>query len=163
MYDDIINLPHHVSATRPQMSMLDRAAQFSPFAALNGYDAAIKETGRLTDEKIEMDEEALNILNMKFQILVDSLDEEPEVTFTYFKPDERKAGGAYIEVTGTVKKVDDFERLIVMQNGMKMGKITAALPDMDGDMRALAQQTISKLERMTDADYDDQKFQFTNE
>ena len=102
------------------MSMMDRAAQFSPFAALTGYDAAIKETGRLTDEKIEMDEEALNILNMKFQILVDSLDDEPEVTFTYFKPDERKAGGAYIEVTGTVKKVDDFERLIVMQNGMKM-------------------------------------------
>ena len=120
MFDDIINLPHHVSATRPQMSMIDRAAQFSPFAALTGYDAAIKETRRLTDEKIEMDEEALNILNMKFQILARSLDDEPEVTFTYFKPDERKAGGAYIEVTGTVKKVDDFERLIVMQNGMKI-------------------------------------------
>ena len=119
-YDEIINLPHHVSKTRPQMPMSDRAAQFAPFAALTGYDAAIKETGRLTDEKIEMDEEALNILNMKFQILVDSLDDEPEVTFTYFKPDERKAGGAYIEVTGTVKKVDDFERLIVMHNGTKM-------------------------------------------
>ena len=119
-YNEIINLPHHVSKTRPQMPMSDRAAQFAPFAALTGYDAAIKETGRLTDEKIEMDEEALNILNMKFQILVDSLDNEPEVTFTYFKPDERKAGGAYIEVTGTVKKVDDFERLIVMQNGTKM-------------------------------------------
>ena len=119
-YNEIINLPHHVSKTRPQMPMSDRAAQFAPFAALTGYDAAIKETGRLTDEKIEMDEEALNILNMKFQILVDSLDDEPEVTFTYFKPDERKAGGAYIEVTGTVKKVDDFERLIVMQNGMKI-------------------------------------------
>ena len=119
-YNEIINLPHHVSKTRPQMPMSDRAAQFAPFAALTGYDAAIKETGRLTDEKIEMDEEALNILNMKFQILVDCLDDEPEVTFTYFKPDERKAGGAYIEVTGTVKKVDDFERLIVMQNGTKM-------------------------------------------
>ena len=119
-YNEIINLPHHVSKTRPQMPMSDRAAQFAPFAALTGYDAAIKETGRLTDEKIEMDEEALNILNMKFQILVDSLDDEPEVTFTYFKPDERKAGGAYIEVTGTVKKVDDFERLIVMQNGTKL-------------------------------------------
>ena len=119
-YNEIINLPHHVSKTRPQMPMSDRAAQFAPFAALTGYDAAIKETGRLTDEKIEMDEEALNILNMKFQILVDRLDDEPEVTFTYFKPDERKAGGAYIEVTGTVKKVDDFERLIVMQNGTKM-------------------------------------------
>ena len=119
-YDEILSLPHHVSKTRPQMPMSDRAAQFAPFAALTGYDSAIKETGRLTDEKIEMDEEALNILNMKFQILVDSLDDEPEVTFTYFKPDERKAGGAYIEVTGTVKKVDDFERLIVMQNGTKM-------------------------------------------
>lgn len=120
IYDEIMSLPRHVSKTRPQMSMSDRAAQFSPFAALTGYDAAIKETGRLTDEKIELGEEALNILNMKFQILVDSLDDEPEVTLTYFKPDERKAGGAYIEVTGTVKKVDDFERLIVMQNGMKM-------------------------------------------
>ena len=119
-YNEIINLPHHVSKTRPQMPMSDRAAQFAPFAALTGYDAAIKETGRLTDEKIEMDEEALNILNMKFQILVDSLDDEPEVTFTYFKPDERKAGGAYIEVTSTEKKVDDFERLIIMQNGTKM-------------------------------------------
>ena len=119
-YNEIINLPHHVSKTRPQMPMSDRAAQFAPFAALTGYDSAIKETGRLTDEKIEMDEEALNILNMKFQILVDSLDDEPEVTFTYFKPDERKAGGDYLEVTGTVKKVDDFERLIVMQNGIKM-------------------------------------------
>jgi hypothetical protein len=117
MYDDIINLPHHVSKTRPQMSMIDRAAQFSPFAALTGYDAAIKETGRLTDERIEMGDDAQNVLNMKFQILVDHLDDEPEVTFTYFKPDERKFGGAYVEVTGTVKKVDDFERLIVMQNG----------------------------------------------
>lgn len=119
-YDDIIDLPHHVSATRPQMSMKNRAAQFSPFAALTGYDAAIKETGRLTDEKIEMDEEALNILNMKFQILMNCLDDEPEVTFTYFEPDEHKDGGAYIEVTDKVKKVDEFERLIVMQNGTKM-------------------------------------------
>ena len=119
-YDDIINLPHHVSATRLQMPMIDRAAQFSPFAALTGYDAAIKETGRLTDAKIELGEEALNILNMKFQLLVDSLADEPEITFTYFKPDERKAGGAYIDVTGKVKKVDDFERLIVMQNGTKI-------------------------------------------
>ena len=119
-YEDIINLPHHVSSTRAQMSMMDRAAQFSPFAALTGYDAAIKETGRLTDEKIEMDEEALNILNMKFQILARSLDDEPEVTFTYFKPDERKAGGAYLTASGVVKKIDDFERMIVMRNGTKI-------------------------------------------
>ena len=119
-YDEIIDLPHHVSATRPQMSMMDRAAQFSPFAALTGYDAAIKETGRLTDQKVEMDAEALNILNMKFQILIDRLAEEPEVTFIYFKPDERKDGGAYIDVTGIVRKVDNFERLIVMQSGTKI-------------------------------------------
>lgn len=119
-YDDIINLPHHVSATRPQMSMIDRAAQFSPFAALVGYDAAIKETGRLTDVKIELDDEGLNDLNMKFQLLVEHLDDEPEVKITYFKADERKAGGAYLETIGIVKKLDDFERLITMQNGKKI-------------------------------------------
>ena len=114
VYSDIINLPHHVSSTRPQMSMIDRAAQFSPFAALTGYDAAIKETGRLTDDKIEMDEEALNILSMKFQILVDSLDDEPEVTFTYFKPDERKAGGAY---TFDTRQVDvETEKIAYIAN-----------------------------------------------
>ncbi len=120
MYEDIINLPHHVSTKRPQMSMLDRAAQFSPFAALTGYDAAIKETGRLTDEKIEMDEASLNMLNMKFQLLVEALGDEHEVSFTYFKPDERKAGGAYVTATGIVKKVDDYERLITMKDGTKI-------------------------------------------
>lgn len=116
-YDDIINLPHHVSSTRPQMSMIDRAAQFSPFAALTGYDAAIKETGRLTDERIEMDEESFKVLNIKFQILHDHMDEEPEVTFVYFKPDERKAGGAYLRQTGVVKKIQEFERQILLVSG----------------------------------------------
>jgi len=119
-YDDIINLPHHVSTKRPQMSMLDRAAQFSPFAALTGYDAAIKETGRLTDEKIEMDEESLNMLNMKFQLLVEALDDEHEVSFTYFKPDETKAGGAYVTATGIVKKIDYYGRFITMKDGTKI-------------------------------------------
>lgn len=119
-YREIINLPHHVSKTRPQMPMSDRAVQFAPFAALTGYDSAIKETGRLTDEKIDLDEEALTDLNMRYQLLVDALDEEPEVEITYFKPDERKSGGEYVTVTGTVKKVDDFERLITMQNGTKI-------------------------------------------
>jgi len=119
-YEDIINLPHHVSETRPRMPIIDRAAQFSPFAALTGYDSAIKETGRLTDARIELGEEALSILNMKFQVLLDNLDDSPEVIFTYFKPDERKAGGSYIDVSGTVKKVDDFERLIMMQDGTKI-------------------------------------------
>ena len=117
-YNAIMNLQHHVSKTRPQMPMSDRAAQFAPFAALTGYDSAIKETGRLTDERIELDEEALTTLNMRYQLLMDVLDEEPEVEITYFKPDGRKAGGKYVLVIGTVKKVDDFERLIAMQDGI---------------------------------------------
>lgn len=119
-YDDIINLPHHVSTKRPQMSMIDRAAQFSPFAALTGYDAAIKETGRLTDERIDMDESSLERLNRKFQLLVERMDEQPEVTFTYFKPDDRKQGGAYVTVTGSVKKVDFYERVLFLRNGVNI-------------------------------------------
>ena len=119
-YDEIMGLPHHVSKTRPQMPMSDRAAQFAPFAALTGYDSAIKETGRLTNERIELDEDALTALNVKYQFLMDALDEEPEIKITYFKPDERKAGGEYVSAIGTVKKVDDFERLITMQDGTRI-------------------------------------------
>ena len=119
-YDEIIGLPHHVSKTRPQMPMSDRAAQFAPFSALTGYDSAIKETERLTDKKIELDEEALAILNMRCRLLVDTLDEKPEVEITYFKPDERKAGGAYLTITGVVKMINDFERLITMKDGTKI-------------------------------------------
>ena len=119
-YDEIINLPHHVSKTRPQMPMSDRAAQFAPFAALTGYDSAIKETGRLTNERIELDEEALTTLDRKYQLLMDALNEEPEIEITYFKPDERKSGGEYVTVIGAVKKVDDFERQITMQDGVKI-------------------------------------------
>ena len=119
-YNEIMGLPHHVSKTRSQMPMSDRAAQFAPFAALTGYDFAIKETGRLTDERIELDEGALTALNMRYQLLMDALDEEPEVEITYFKPDERKAGGEYVTATGAVIKVDDFERLITMQDGTKI-------------------------------------------
>ena len=119
-YDEIIGLPHHVSGTRPQMPMSDRAAQFAPFSALTGYDSAIKETERLTDKKIELDEEALAILNMRYRLLVDTLDEKPEVEITYFKPDERKAGGEYLTITGVVKMINDFERLITMKDGTKI-------------------------------------------
>ena len=119
-YDEIMGLPHHISKTRPQMPMSDRAAQFAPFAALTGYDAAIKETRRLTDERIELDVEALSALDMKYQLLMEALDEAPEVTITYFQPDERKAGGKYLTATGAVKKVDDFERRITMQDGTKI-------------------------------------------
>ena len=91
-YDDIINLPHHVSKTRPQMSMLDRAAQFSPFAALTGYDAAIKETGRLTDEKVNLSEEEKEALDRKQQILLEKLADHPAITVIFFVPDEKKIG-----------------------------------------------------------------------
>ena len=119
-YEDIIKLQHHVSKTRPQMPMSDRAAQFAPFAALTGYDDAVKETGRLTDYKIEPEEGTLNELNAKIQLLRENLEDTPEITFTYFKPDERKAGGAYLTVTGRIKKLDDYERLIVLQDGTKL-------------------------------------------
>ena len=116
-YEDIIHLPHHVSSKRPQMSMLDRAAQFSPFAALTGYDDAIQETGRLTEQKIELDEETLEKLDERFQILQEHLGEQPEVQFTYFKPDERKDGGTYLTVSGVVRKIKLYEREILLQDG----------------------------------------------
>ena len=119
-YNEIMGLPHHVSKMRPQMPMSDRAAQFAPFAALTGYDDAVKETGRLTDDKIELEESSLNELNAKIQLLRENLADAPEITFTYFKPDERKAGGAYLTTTGTVKKLDDYERQIVLQSGTKL-------------------------------------------
>ena len=119
-YDDIIDLPHHVSATRLRMSMIDRAAQFSPFAALTGYDAAIKETGRLTDQRIELTEDSRAVLDRKQQLLVDNLADHPEVSVTYFVPDKRKTGGAYVTVTGRVKKVDDYQRLLLLTDGTKI-------------------------------------------
>ena len=131
-YNDIIDLPHHVSATRPRMSMIDRAAQFSPFAALTGYDAAIKETGRLTDARIELSEESRAALDRKQKLLLDNLSGCPEVSVTYFVPDERKSGGAYVTVTGQVKKVDEFERLLILTEGTKIP--LDEIQDLSGDL-----------------------------
>ena len=116
-YDDIINLPHHVSTRHPQMSMYDRAAQFSPFAALTGHDAAIKETERLTEDWVELDEDSKELLDEKLQMIREHLDEKPEVTFTYFEPDERKQGGAYRTITGKVIKIDEYEHRILLEDG----------------------------------------------
>ena len=118
-YNDIIDLPHHVSATRPQMSMMDRAAQFSPFAALTGYDAAIKETARLTEQKIELDDYEKEEINDKIQLIAEHLCEDFEVVITYFQPDGKKAGGAYVDALGVVKKIDEYERMIVFREGRK--------------------------------------------
>ncbi len=124
-YAVIAGLPHHVSQVHPQMSMEDRAAQFSPFAALTGYGDVILETQRLTDEKVELDEEALALLDEKYQMLMRRMDEQPVVQITYFQPDERKEGGAYVTVTGVVRRVDDVMRKITMQDGneIEMGEI----------------------------------------
>lgn len=119
-YSDILDHPHYVSKTRPQMSELERAAQFSPFAALTGYDAAISETGRLTDEKIELGEETKAVLDMKQQYLLDTISDQPEITVTYFIPDTKKSGGAYVSVTGNLKRIYEYERLMLLTTGEKI-------------------------------------------
>lgn len=119
-YADILYLSHHISKTRPQMPMGDRAAQFSPFAALTGYDDAIQETGRLTERRIHLDEDVLETLNLKFQILVAHIQEHPLITFTYFKPDTKKSGGAYITIDGIVKKIFEEENQILLMDGIKI-------------------------------------------
>ncbi len=116
-YDDIINLPHHVSETRPHMAVSERAAQFSPFAALTGHGFAIKETARLTDERVELDEYIKNDLSHRMQIVSERIKEKPEISITYFKPDEKKNGGAYVTAISTVKKIDKYERVVVMTDG----------------------------------------------
>ena len=122
-YDDIINLPHHVSARHPQMSLIDRAAQFSPFAALTGHDAAIRETQRLTDEWVEPDEDRKELLDEKLQMIRESLSggkggkNLPEIMFTYFRPDEKKSGGAYVTVQGKVRKIDEYGHQVILEDG----------------------------------------------
>ena len=117
-YSDIINLPHHVSHNHAQMPMMARAAQFAPFAALTGYDAVIHETARLTDRQVELEEYDNERLNRKFAELMTILDHHPEITVSYFKPDKRKAGGAYAAVSGHVKKIDTYEQYIEMEDGI---------------------------------------------
>jgi len=119
-YDDIINLPHHQSPDRPHMSMHDRAAQFAPFAALTGHAAAIAETVRLTDKKIELDEYAIAALDNRLKQIRKELSSHPVVSLTYFCPDDKKSGGAYLTKTGVVKNIDDFEKTIVFADGTRI-------------------------------------------
>ncbi len=114
-YDDIINLPRHVSKSHPHMSILDRAAQFSQFAALTGYESAIKETARLTNKRMELDEAAKNVLDEKLRIIHEQLSSQRSIEITYFQPDEKKTGGAYVSATGIVKKIDGYSRTFFMQ------------------------------------------------
>ena len=116
-YDDIIHLPHPDSERHPRMPMANRAAQFSPFAALTGYEDAVRETARLTDSKAELTEEEQSILNTRLQMLAEKIGEHPEVTLTYFRPDQRKSGGAYVTITGRVKKLDHHLGMLVLEAG----------------------------------------------
>ena len=119
-YDDIIGLPHHVSSTRPHMPMLDRAAQFQPFRALTGYEDAVQETARYTDEKVELTEDEKALLDMELQRLSDDIASRPQVTLTCFRPDKKKSGGAYVTTTGRLKKIDDIEGALILASGERI-------------------------------------------
>lgn len=119
-YNDIINQPHHVSSRHPQMSISDRAAQFSPFAALTGYGDVIRETARLTDRKPELSDEEKSLLDHKLHMACDCPGERPEITITYFVPDEKKSGGAYHTATGRIKKIDEYKHKIAMNDGTQI-------------------------------------------
>lgn len=119
-YEDIINFHRHISNKRQQMPIEDRAAQFAPFAALTGYEENIKEASRLTDKKIELDEESKLILNNKLQIILNCINQEPIITFTYFVYDERKDGGKYVEITKAVKKINIIEGYIILEDRTKI-------------------------------------------
>ena len=128
-YDDIINLSHHVSSRHPQMPMMNRAAQFSPFAALTGYDDAVRETARLTDEKIELDEYEKEELDRKIQWIGSHLDEHIPVSITYFQPDDKKAGGAYEEIVDTIRKINVYKHEILLTKGTKIPIMNILLMD----------------------------------
>ena len=117
-YADIIHLPHHVSQNHPQMSMADRAAQFSPFAALTGHDAAIAEAARLTDERPILDESVKQEISDLLQLA--STDSNLVLNIVYFVPDARKTGGSYMEITGRIKKLLPHEGLIIMENDTRV-------------------------------------------
>ncbi len=119
-YDDIIGLPHHVSSTRPHMPMLDRAAQFQPFRALTGYEDAVQETARYTDEKVELTEDEKALLDVELQRLSDDIASRPQVTLTCFRPDKKKSGGAYVTTTGRLKKIDDIEGALILASGERI-------------------------------------------
>ena len=119
-YDDIIDMPHHVSNNRPHMSMSDRAAQFAPFAALTGFGAAITEAGRQTDERIPLGETDLEALNEKVRDVMRRAFQHPLITVTYFVPDSKKAGGTYKVYTGNVRTVSEFDRVIIFEDGTKI-------------------------------------------
>ncbi len=135
-YDDIINLPHPTSQNHPRMPLADRAAQFAPFAALTGHEAAIKETARLTDDKEILSDEVIAVLNDKLNIIAENLGTEQTVQITYFVPDDKKAGGAYVTHSGIVRRIDSYEHILIMTDGtvIPIGQISEIEGELFGDM-----------------------------
>ena len=119
-YEDIVNMPHHVSKKYPQPTMADRAARFAPFAAITGYEEMVLEEARITDDRIELDENSKAALNEKLNMILEFIDEQPEVSITYFEPDKKKSGGAYVNITGIVKRIDEYEHFVIMTDGKKI-------------------------------------------
>ncbi|MCD8046973.1 MAG: hypothetical protein LUE90_10215 [Clostridiales bacterium] len=141
-YNDIIDLPHPTSRNHPRMSPEKRAAQFAPFAALTDHGAAIRETARLTEERQELGEDAAACLDRKLRLIVENIETRPVVTFTYFVPDEKKSGGAYVTHSGTVKRVDHNARAVILtdETVIPIGQIS----DMEGELfRALGEWDFS--------------------
>ena len=116
-YTDILNLPHPTSKKHPRMTRTARAAQFAPFAALTGYNEAIKETSRLTDEQLDLDDTEKDQLNEKLQLLRQNLPRQLPITITFFIPDTQKTGGSYQTITGSVKKIQEYEHRLIMTDG----------------------------------------------
>ncbi len=115
-YEDIINQKRPISKKHPPMPLEERAAQFAPFAALTGYEETITETAREVDKRIELDEEAQNTINRKIQELKQQIVTKPIVSITYFQKDLRKEGGEYVTVTEKIRKIDDYKKIIVLEN-----------------------------------------------
>ena len=120
VYDDILHLARPQSKKHRPMLMEDRAAQFLPFAALTGYDAAVSETARLTEDRIELDPQEAERLGARLAVLVKRQQEQPELSLLYYVPDARKAGGAYVTVSGRIKKITDFPRCIYLTDGSRI-------------------------------------------
>lgn len=119
-YDDIINLPHHVSVKHPRLSKEQRAAQFAPFAALTGYGDAIKETARITEDRIELDEEEKKKIDNKILELKNKINDKPKVTITFFVPDTKKSGGEYVTIIGNLKRIDEYNKLLILEDKKKI-------------------------------------------
>lgn len=119
-YEDIIDLPPHISEQYPQPSMADRAARFAPFAAITGYEEMVLEEARITQMRKELDENTLSILNEKLNVIREFLYADPITRITYFQPDPKKIGGSYLSITGIVKRIDEYKRLITMADGRKI-------------------------------------------